>query len=402
MKKYKIVTLGCRTNQYESQGYADQLRQLGYEEGDEGVDLVIVNTCTVTASADKRSLYQIRSLKRKHRGAKIAVTGCLTERRGVLFPEADYVIPNLEKEKLLEAIFPNQDLPEFKIERFEAHTRAFVKVQDGCNSYCSYCVIPFVRGRSRSKSVKQILDEIKGLVENGYKEVVLTGINIGDFEHGLADLVREVDQIDGLERIRVSSIDADEVDDDLLDAIVNGTKTCPSMHIVLQSGSNTVLKRMRRKYTRQEFMQTCERLKSANPHFTFTTDIIVGFPGESESDFEDTLDVMREVHFAKVHMFPYSPRPGTRAARFTDVVSKEVIEKRRQRLMRESEKLGFRLRGKYVGKEAQVLIEGDNAGHTPNFLPVRIKGNQFRSNQIKRVRLIQNEPDGLVGEVLCA
>ena len=214
MKRYKIATLGCRTNQSESQAYADQLKKLGYVEGEENVDLCIINTCTVTQSADKRSLYQLRKFRKKYPGAKIAVTGCLTEQKGQTFPEADFIVPNLQKENLLQFIFPGQDLPEFKIERFEAHTRAFVKVQDGCNSYCSYCIIPFVRGRSRSRPMQDILDEIQGLVQNGYKEVVLTGINIGDFEPSLAELIRQVDTIEGLERIRVSSIDADEVDDD--------------------------------------------------------------------------------------------------------------------------------------------------------------------------------------------
>ena len=397
MKRYKIITLGCRTNQYESQAYADQLQRMGYIEGDDA-DLCIVNTCTVTASADKRSVYQIRQLKKHHPRARIAVTGCLTEQRGFALPEVDYVIPNLDKEKLLETVFPDEDLPEFKIERFEAHTRAFVKIQDGCNSYCSYCIIPFVRGRSRSRSIDEVLDEIRSLVDNGYKEVVLTGINIGDFEQGLAQLIRQVDRIDGLERIRVSSIDADEVDEDLADSILSGDKTCPSMHIVLQSGSNLVLKRMRRKYTRQEFINTCERLHKANADFTFTTDVIVGFPGETDQAFEETLSIIDQVRFAKVHMFPFSPRPGTRAARFTDTIEKSVVEERRQRVLRHTERIGYQLREQYVGRTMDVLIEGDNRGHTPNFLPVEVPGKRLRPNTLIEVDLIENTPEGLRGK----
>src|SRR5579872_2718778 len=329
-KKFKIVTLGCRTNQYESQAYADQLRRMGYAEAqaDEEATLCIVNTCTVTESADSSSRHQIRHLAKQHPHAQLVVTGCLAER----LPEeiakisgVTQIVPNQKKEELLSLVFPDEEIPEFTIEQFAAHTRAFVKVQDGCNSFCTYCIIPYVRGRSRSRSVPEIVREIETLVANGYKEVVLTGINIGDFDGNpaegetptrLADLVRTADKIPGLERIRISSIDPDEVDEDLTDAVLNGQKTCPSLHLVLQSGSNVILKRMNRKYTRHIFLDTVERLRKAQPDFTFTTDLIVGFPGETEADFEESLEVMRAVKFAKVHMFPYSERKRTRAAQF--------------------------------------------------------------------------------------
>ena len=297
-----------------------------------------------------------------------------------------------KKESLVQEIFP--DAPEFCIETFSAHTRAFVKVQDGCNSYCSYCIIPLVRGRSRSRPVEEVLAEVNRLVDNGYKEVVITGINVGDYEGGLASLVRRIDAVPGLHRLRISSIDPDEVDDALLDAVVNGRVTCPSMHIVLQSGSNAVLKRMNRKYTKQEFYNTVERLKRANPDFTITTDVIVGFPGESDEDFAETLQVMNEVKFAKVHMFPYSRRPKTKASRFTDHLPKEVIHARKQEVLRLSEHVAFQLREAYVGKERDVLMESSNTGHTDNFLEVHVAG---EANQIKRVRFVENRPEGLVG-----
>jgi len=403
-KRFKIETLGCRTNQYESQAFADQLTGVGFSEAHEGeqADLCIINTCTVTDSADKRSLYQIRKLEREHPGAPIYVTGCMAERRASeilkLSPQAR-VIPNKEKETLLTYALPDETLPEFSIKRFEAHTRAFVKVQDGCNSFCSYCIIPYVRGRSRSKPIDLVLKEIHDLVDNGFKEVVLTGINIGDYEDGLANLVRAVDKIDGIERIRISSIDPDEVDDDLLDAVISGKKTCPSMHIVLQAGSNKVLKRMNRKYTREDFFHTTERLVAANPDFTFTTDIIVGFPGETEEDFQDTLDAMKEVRFAKVHMFPFSVRPGTRAARFTDFVAEEVKAERKQTLMRLSERIGYNLREQYIGKTMKVLVEDNNTGHTENFLSVTISDQDVLQNQIYDVEIVENSPEGLRGVV---
>ncbi len=406
-KKFKISTLGCRTNQYESEAYATQLRTLGYREAGEGeeADICIVNTCTVTESADSSSRYQIRQLHRQNPGASLVVTGCLAERLPEelkIIPGVTHLVPNKEKENLLSRVFPQEELPEFKIDQFSAHTRAFVKVQDGCNSYCTYCIIPYVRGRSRSKPMDEILEEVRGLVQNGYQEVVLTGINIGDYEgtggEKLADLVRAVDQIDGLTRIRISSIDPDEVDDNLMDAVLSGKKTCHSFHIVLQAGSNVILKRMNRKYTKQIFLETIHRLKNAASDFTFTTDVIVGFPGETEGDFEETLEIMREVKFAKVHMFPYSPRARTRAATYPNQIAPAVMNERRQIVLRESEKLAFELREAYVGKKMKVLIEDEKEGfgHTENFLPV-ICQFPVKRNTIVEVECIKNTPEGLIG-----
>jgi len=416
-KKFRVVTLGCRTNQYESQAYADQLSQMGYEkaEGEEEADLCIVNTCTVTESADSSSRHQIRSLSRQNPKAKIVVTGCLAERAPeelTHLPGVDRIIPNKQKEDLLSLVFPEEEVPEFKIEQFEAHTRAFVKVQDGCNSFCTYCIIPYVRGRSRSRPMDSILEEVRGLIEHGYKEVVLTGINIGDFdgapEEGetpkrLAELVRAVDQIEGLKRLRVSSIDPDEVDEELASAILEGKNTCPSMHIVLQAGSNVILKRMNRKYTREIFLETVQRLKKARPDFTFTTDVIVGFPGESERDFEDTLEIMETVRFAKVHMFPYSVRPRTRAALYPNKIAPEVIQERKQRVLRLAEQHAYELRQQEVGKIREVLIEAEEegkwTGHTDHFLKVIVEGADVKQHDLVTVEFIDNQADALVGRV---
>ncbi len=404
MKKFKVVTLGCRTNQYESQAYIDQLKKMGYSEAKVGeeAELCIVNTCTVTESADSSSKYQIRHLARENPGTRVVVTGCLAERAPeelVNMPGVSHVISNKDKENLLSHVFPDEEIPEFSIENFSAHTRAFVKVQDGCNSFCTYCIIPYVRGRSRSRAIPDILKEIGGLIANGKKEVVLTGINIGDFDDNgkrLAELIRQVDKIPGLERLRVSSIDADEVDEELASTILNGKKTCHSMHIVLQSGSNAVLKRMNRKYTREIFLETIYKLKNASPDFTFTTDVIVGFPGETENDFQDTLSMIREVAFAKVHMFPYSERKRTRAALFTDKVPKEMIMRRKQEVLRLTEEVGFHLRNAYVGRTMKVLVEGDGMGHTENFLPVYVKN--ANQNDLVTVKLARNTPEGLYAD----
>jgi threonylcarbamoyladenosine tRNA methylthiotransferase MtaB len=410
MKKFKVVTLGCRTNQYESQGYTDQLKKMGYRAAVDGeeADLCIVNTCTVTEGADRSSRHQIRSLLREHPNAKLAVTGCMVESASQELLQIDsrlQIIPNAEKENLVDRLFPEEEnLPEFNIEAFDAHTRAFVKVQDGCNSFCTYCIIPYVRGRSRSRQISEIVKEVEGLVANGYKEVVITGINVGDFDGGgrLADLVRQIDAIAGLKRLRISSIDPDEIDEDLQDAIINGKTTAPSMHIVLQAGSNVTLKRMNRKYTKQIFIDTVEKMVAALPDFTVTTDVIVGFPGETDADFQETLEIIEKVKFAKVHMFPYSPRERTRAALYPNRIAPNVMSQRKQTLLRLAERTAFELRQKFVGRVMQVLVENETkpgfiSGHTANFLRVWIPEGTVFQNDLVDVKIVGNEPDGLIG-----
>ena len=413
-KRFKIAALGCRTNQYEAQAFRDQLLTLGYEEAQEGqqADICIVNTCTVTKSADERSRHQIRSLNRDNPDSKIFVTGCMTEKQSPALLNIGGVagvVKNKDKENLLKFAFPEQEIPEFKIERFEAHTRAFVKVQDGCNSFCSYCIIPYVRGRSRSRRLQSILDEVQGLVKNGFYEIVLTGINIGDYDGApsegeepvrLSTLTKAVSAIEGVRRLRISSIDPDEVDDELIEVIKNSTNCVPSMHIVLQSGSNTVLKRMRRKYTVQQFFDTVDRLKSAIPSFTFTTDIIVGFPGETPEEFQETLDVMDRVGFLKVHMFPYSKREGTLAARMPNHLDSVTVQSRKQTLLEKAEKLSFIERQPYVGQILEVLVESHNFGHTENFLPVQIEGTLLEKNQFVKVQIVENQKEALTGVVV--
>ncbi len=405
-KTFKIVTLGCRTNQYEAEGFRQQMLTIGMgeAENDDAPDVCVVNTCTVTDAADKESRLQVRQLAKKYPHAKIAVTGCSVDNdpdgygamKGV-----EAVRRNNEKEALLLPLFPELEHIPFKIEGFDGHTRAFVKVQDGCNSFCTYCIIPYTRGRSKSRSIPEVLQEVEGLVANGYKEVVLTGINIGDFDGGLSDLVKAVDKVDGLERIRISSIDPDEVDETLMRTVLEAEKTCLSFHLVLQSGSNVVLKRMNRKYTRQIFLETCHRLREAAPDFEFTTDVIVGFPGETEEDHQETLSVIHEVGFAKVHMFPFSPRKRTRAALYPDQIDHETKQRRKKEVLDASIASGFRQREKYVGRVMKVLVEGqDGKGHTDNFLPVQIEG-QVERNEMVEVLLTENSETLLKGKRVC-
>ena len=407
MKKYKIATLGCRTNQYESQVFSDQLQREGYRRAhhDEMADICIVNTCSVTQSADKRSLYQVRKLLRENNPEKLIVTGCFAKHlKGVA--GVTNVIPNMQKEKLLPLVFPERKWSKFRIEQFDAHTRAFVKIQDGCNSFCSYCVIPFVRGRSRSKTIFDIVHEVETLVQNGYKEVVLTGVNIGDFgkDHvprvSLADLICQVSRVEGLKRLRLSSIDPNAVNDELIAAILSGENICPSLHISLQSGSNVVLKRMRREYTRQEFLATIAKLLEKDPDFTFAIDLIVGFPGERQEDFQETLDLIETGLFVNAHLFPYSNRPKTRASRMLNQVPKRVVEEQKQQLAEAQSRASFRLRNRYLGREFEVLVERKNRGYTKHCLPIAIPGKEIRSNEMVGVKCVENRKEGLVGHIL--
>lgn len=410
---FSVVALGCRTNQYEAEALKAQLETLGLRaaQGAEQADVCIVNSCTVTDGADASSRHVIREMRRRFPGAEIVVTGCMAEKEKenlfALDPDL-HIVSNFEKEKLVAILFPECSLPEFAIRRFDCHTRAFVKVQDGCNSFCTYCVIPYVRGRSRSRPIEAIVREVEGLVVSGYKEIVLTGINVGDFslpggERGLSRLVRAVDSISGLERLRISSIDPNDVDDDLFDALMTSKHICPSSHLVLQSGSNVVLKRMNRKYTRQLFLEIVRRFLDARPEYTFTTDVIVGFPQETEGDFQETIEIVRSLQFAKVHIFPYSERPKTKAALYPNKVSAVEIKRRKALLHEVSEAASFALRQRFIGRQEIILTERSHdgegtVGHTPQFLEVTLPGVFLPPNESVSVRLVGNSMSGLIGE----
>ena len=414
MKKYQIVTLGCRTNQYESQLFSDQLRKVGYVQAvDEEADLCIINTCSVTDHADSSSRAQIRKLARQHPQARLVVTGCMAQsaKESLLaIDERIEVLPNQNKNQLISFLFP--DVPNCTvgsggIERFEGHTRAFVKVQDGCNSFCSYCIIPFTRGRSLSRGIAEIISEVQTLIANGYREIVLTGVNLGDYEADgmiLADLVREIDQLEGLVRLRLSSIDPTHVDEKLAEILLKGRCTCPNLHLVLRSGSDAILKRMNRKYSRSIYLQTVERLVQFNPDFTFTTDIIVGFPGESDADFAETLELVRQIKFAKVHIFPYSVRSGTRAADYEGILTSAVVQKRRDELHRLADRAAFEMRESFLNRTMDVLLENGEqdvlTGHTANFLSVEVLRGTHQPNEVVQVKLLENLTTGFKGKIV--
>ncbi len=407
-KKFKIETIGCKTNQYESQAFCDQLKGLGLicAKDDEEVDICIVNACSVTASADKKSINAINLLRKKHKNARFFLTGCFCKKLIENLKDDIIYVPNFEKHNLISYIFPDRVIPKFQIKNFEEHTRAFVKIQDGCNSYCTYCVIPYTRGASRSRNPSDILCEVSKLVDNGYKEIVLTGINISQFNSEITfeELIKEIDKIQGLERIKISSIDPIGVSDKLIEILMKSKKMVSSLHMVLQSGSDKILKKMNRKYDSDLFLNNYKKLTSLNSDFTFTTDVIVGFPSETSEDFENTLNIVKEVKFTKVHIFPYSKRPNTAAASFKEHLDKETIETRKNILHEFASKASFERRSLFIGKEMKVLFENtkDNYffGHTHNNLLVYVPiSDEIISNTVLNVRLIENTNDYILGEL---
>ncbi|SPN73600.1 (Dimethylallyl)adenosine tRNA methylthiotransferase MiaB,(dimethylallyl)adenosine tRNA methylthiotransferase,MiaB-like tRNA modifying enzyme,Radical SAM superfamily [Chlamydia serpentis] len=414
-RTFKLVCLGCRVNQYEIQAYRDQLTILGYQEivdSEIPVDLCIINTCAVTSSAESSGRHAVRQLCRQNPEAHIVVTGCLGESDKNFFASLDRkctIVPNKEKSHLIDKIFPHDDkFPEFKIHSFEGKSRAFIKVQDGCNSFCSYCIIPYLRGRSVSRPASEILREIQGIIEQGYREVVIAGINVGDYRDGelsLGSLVKQIDQIPGIDRIRISSIDPDDIDEELYDAITSSRHTCPSSHLVLQSGSNSILKRMNRKYSRGDFLDCVDKFRAYDPNYAFTTDVIVGFPGESDQDFEDTLRIIEDVGFIKVHSFPYSSRPRTKASTFDNQLPQQVIHERKKHLAEVAKKVSQKEMQKRLGATTEVLVEQITdqvaLGHSPYFEMVSFPiVEKIAINTLVTVCLHTVEDKGLIGECI--
>jgi threonylcarbamoyladenosine tRNA methylthiotransferase MtaB len=405
-KKFLIETFGCRLNQYESQLLREQLTVAGFQEAVEGVDYCLVHSCSVTASAEKSCKSRVLALCKKYPLARMVVFGCFARRDGKALLAIDprvEVFSEKGNEKLLSFLTGSQgDICEKNhISYFQGHTRAFVKIQDGCSNGCSYCVIPQLRGPSTSRSVEQIVEEVGALVGQGYKEVVLTGVNIGEYRYGLPTLIRAIDTMTQVKRLRLSSIEPNHVDGELIAAILEGRSTMPHLHMVLQSGSNEILKKMRRSLTRELFLEKVEAIQKRRSDFCFSTDVIVGFPSETEKDFLQTIDLVEAVDFAKVHIFPYSKRPKTIAARMPEPVAEDVIQRRRKKLSAIAEKAAFRQREKFVGKDVDVLLEGNgDEGYTPQYLPIRLPAFSGKPNEIVSVRILENQKNHLVGTIL--
>ena len=407
--KVGIYTLGCKVNTYESEFILDMFKNRGYtiSSFSDNPDIYIVNTCTVTNNSDKKDRKVINSIKGK--GLCTVVCGCFVENPGNYdFDGIDIVIGNSHKseivslvEEFLETkkkirIDDNIMLSSFddmEITNFEDRTRAFVKIQDGCQNYCSYCVIPFVRGRQRSKEKDKVLSEINTLVKNGYKEVVLTGIHTGsygiDINTNFSNLLEELLNIKDLKRLRISSIEITELDDKFFKLLEN-EKLCNHLHIPLQSGSEEILKSMNRKYTKKEFKDIIDKIRNIRPDISITTDVIVGFPGETDEHFKECLDFIKEIKFSKVHVFPYSKRDGTKAARMDNQVNPIIKKKRVKELIELSDSLEKEYYGKFKDQELEVLVEkvedGIAYGHTSNYLYLSQEGN-YKNNEFYKFKV---------------
>ncbi len=395
--KFNIITLGCKVNSYESNFMKEALVKNGFSfcsENDK-CDILILNTCTVTDTSDKKSLKEVRRLKRENPHAILVVCGCSVQNDKNKYDnlDIDVLMGNINKSNIvniineyldkktpLEYVAKTRDLnfENMEINSFD-HTRAYIKIEDGCDNFCSYCVIPFVRGKTRSKNFDLAIKETKTLVENNFKEIVLTGIDTGAyFDNGkdLTDLIKEMSKIAGLKRIRQSSIEITQINDKFIEELKNNPKICNHIHIPLQSGSNEILRLMNRKYDLNYFFEKIEKIRSVRPDISITTDVIVGFPNETDELFLETLETCKKINFSKIHVFPYSERKGTKASLMTGKVSENVKHERVKKLMELSEKLEKEYYDKFKGKELDVLIEevnnGVSIGHTSNYLKVEL------------------------------
>ena len=405
--KFNIVTFGCKVNQYESNMMKEKMLSSNffYEENMSDANIIIVNTCSVTNVADKKCLKMIRKIKREYPNALLVVAGCSSQNNQNVYEalDVDILLGNKDKSKIAELIkeyldtekkyvkFYNErnlDFEDMLINDYN-HVRAFVKIEDGCDNFCSYCIIPFVRGSVRSKDFDTVIKEAKLLTEHGHKEIVLTGIHTGHYmsnNHDLTDLINELSKIDDLLRIRISSIEITELNDKFLEMLKINKKVCNHLHIPLQAGSDEILKRMNRKY---DYEEKINKIRSIRPDISITTDIIVGFPYETDELFSETLEFSKKMNFSKIHVFPYSIRVGTAAASMPNQVDEVTKKVRVKKLMALSKKQEKEYYEKFKEKELDILVEEcDNnvsIGHTSNYLMVTLNENLLVGKIYKRI-----------------
>lgn len=395
--KFNIVTFGCKVNQYESNMMKERMLSSNffYVENISEANIIVVNTCSVTNVADKKCLKMIRRIKREYPNSILVVAGCSSQNKQEIYEnlDIDILIGNKDKSKidilLKEYIKTHKRYVKFYNDRkldFEDmlisdynHIRAFIKIEDGCDNFCSYCIIPYVRGSVRSKNFETVIKEAKLLTQKGHKEIVLTGIHTGhymDNNHDLTDLINELSKIDDLLRIRISSIEITELNDKFLNMLSENKKVCDHLHIPLQAGSNEILKRMNRKYDLKYYEDKINKIRMIRPDISITTDIIVGFPYETDELFNETLEFSRKMNFSKIHVFPYSIRLGTSAANMPNQVDESIKKERVKKLMDLSEVMEKEYYNKFVGKELDILVEEcDNnvsIGHSSNYLMIRL------------------------------
>ncbi len=434
MAKVAFYTLGCKVNFYDTEAIWQLFKNAGYEQVDfeQAADVYLINTCTVTNTGDKKSRQIIRRAIRRNPQAVVAVTGCYaqTSPKEVMdIPGVDLVVGTQDRDKILSyidrireerepinavrGIMKTRDFEDMDVPDFADKTRAFLKIQDGCNNFCTFCIIPWSRGLSRSRSPQSVIEQAHRLVQSGFKEIVLTGIHTGgygdDLDHyRLHHLLQDLDKIEGLERIRISSIEASQISDEMIEVLKSSGKMCRHLHIPLQAGHDEVLKRMRRKYTTAEFAEKIEKLHKAMPGVAITTDVIVGFPGETEAMFMDGYRLIERLGFSELHVFPYSKRNGTPAARMDDQVEEEEKHRRVRELIRLSDSLKNRYAQQFVGEVLEVIPEGVYKeepgsglllGHADNYLQVVFPGTEALRGELCRVKLTQADGNVCRGEL---
>ncbi len=421
--KFNIITLGCKVNTYESEFIKSSFleEEFVYTDNLEDANVIIVNTCSVTNQADNKSAKLIRHARKANPDAILVVCGCSSEykRENYNDLDIDILIGTQDKSKIIDYVkeYLNNhqkvikfyddrfiDFEDMKISNFHDRTRAFIKIQDGCNNFCSYCVIPLLRKSIRSKNFDIAVSEIKEVVNNGFKEVVLTGIHTGSYfdnGHDLTDLIHEISKIDGLKHIRISSIEATELNEKFLNEFKNNEKICNHLHVPIQSGSNAILKAMNRKYDIDFFVNKINEIRGIRPDVNISTDCIVGFPGETDELFAETLDTITKVNFSKVHVFPYSKRNNTVAASLPNQVDERVKKERAIKLIRLSDKLNKAYNEQFVGKVVPVLIETNHdgsVGHTSNYLKVVVK-ETLNHNEFYNILITEAFDDYVIGEL---
>ena len=433
MKKVSFYTLGCKVNQYETNAMAQKFKESGYEivdMNDDISDICIVNTCTVTNMSDRKSRHSLRRVKEKNPSAIIAAVGCYAQvAKDELkkIPEIDLIIGNNEKndiiqivenhisqkgaEDLVSDVMYKLDYVELGTTTYTEKTRAVIKVQDGCDRFCSYCLIPYARGHIRSRKIENVIEEIKKVVEEGINEVVITGIHIASYGRdfkgeniGLIDLLEEINKIQGLHRIRLGSIEPTIITDEFVERLSKLDKICDHFHLSLQSGCTGTLKRMNRRYTTEEFKAVTKRLRAKFPNAALTTDIIVGFPGETDDEFNTTYEFLKEIAFYKMHIFKYSQRKGTKAAVMPNQISGDIKEERSRKLIELSDKNEIEYNESYIGKNVEVLFEEEKdgifKGHTQNYIMVYCELNKNLENQVISVRCEKAEQEHILGNFI--
>ena len=422
--KFNIVTFGCKVNQYESNMMKERMLSSNffYEEDINKANIIIVNTCSVTNVADKKCLKMIRKIKREYPNAILVVAGCSSQNKQSDYEnlDIDILIGNKDKSIINELIkeyidtkkryvkFYNDrdlDFEDMLIDDYN-HVRAFIKIEDGCDNFCSYCIIPYVRGSVRSKSFNKVIEEAKHLAHHGHKEIVLTGIHTGHYEdsgHDLTDLINELSKIEELKRIRISSIEITELNDKFLDMLGKNDKVCNHLHIPLQAGSDEILKRMNRKYDLKYYEEKINKIRSIRPDISISTDIIVGFPGETEEEFEETRKFLEEIDLYEMHVFKYSIRKGTKAADMKPQINDQIKAKRSNILLEMSKQHQKEFETKQLGMVKEVLIEekmhGKDhyyTGHTKEYIKVALYSEEPLENKIVKVKLRQILDDGYV------